>query len=115
MANGQSTFLDFREEAPQKATREMYIGADGNPTKDSIFGWRSSGVPGSVSGFALAHKKYGSKPWNELVAPAVRLAGDGFVVSKALQASLEGSAKNLGTDPESTRIFLNGNHPFAQR
>jgi gamma-glutamyltranspeptidase/glutathione hydrolase len=112
LANGKTTFLDFREEAPKKATRDMYIGPDGNATKESIFGWRSSGVPGSVSGFALAHKEFGSKPWGELVAPAVKLASDGFAVSHALQASLESSAKNLATDPESTRIYLNGGHPF---
>jgi len=58
LANGKTTFLDFREEAPAKATRDMYIGPDGNPTKDSIFGWRATGVPGSVSGYALAHQKY---------------------------------------------------------
>lgn len=112
-ANGKTTFLDFREEAPKKATRDMYLDADGNPTKDSIFGWRSSGVPGSVSGFALAHKEYGSKPWSELLAPAIKLATDGFTVSKALQSSLEGAAKTLATDSESTRIFLNDNHPYA--
>jgi gamma-glutamyltranspeptidase/glutathione hydrolase len=113
LANGKTTFLDFREEAPQKATREMYIGPDGNPTKDSILGWRSSGVPGSVSGFALAHEKYGSKPWAQLVEPAVKLARDGFVMSKVLQGEIEGSSKMLGTDPESTRIFLRGGHPYV--
>lgn len=112
LANGKTTFLDFREEAPRKATRDMYIGADGNPTRDSIQGWRAAGVPGSVSGFALAHKEFGSKPWNELLAPAVKLASDGFVVSKTFQANLDGAAKYLASDPESTRIFLNGNHPF---
>ncbi len=112
LANGKTTFLDFREEAPQKASRDMYIGPDGNPTKESIVGWRASGVPGSVSGFALAHKKYGSKPWADLLAPAVKLASDGFVVSKALQSSLDSSSKYLANDPESARIFLNNNHPF---
>src|SRR3954465_2902588 len=47
MANGKTDFLDFREAAPGKASRDMYLDRDGNPTKDSIFGWRSSGVPGS--------------------------------------------------------------------
>jgi gamma-glutamyltranspeptidase/glutathione hydrolase len=112
LANGETTFLDFREEAPAKASRDMYIGPDGNPTKDSIFGWRATGVPGSVSGYALAHKKFGSKPWSELIAPAEKLASEGFVVSKALQSSIEGSAKSLATDPESTRIFLNGGKNF---
>jgi len=111
LANGQSTFLDFREEAPQKATRDMYIGADGKATNESIYGWRSSGVPGSVAGFDLAAKKFGTKPWAELVAPAVKLAQDGFVVSKALANSLAGEA-SLAKDPESKRIFLHGGVPF---
>ncbi len=114
LASGKTAFLDFREEAPQKASRDMYIGPDGNATKDSIAGWRASGVPGSVSGFALAHKRFGSKPWSELVAPAVKLAGDGIVVSKALQSSLDSASKFLSNDPESTRIFLNGGQPYKE-
>jgi gamma-glutamyltranspeptidase/glutathione hydrolase len=113
MADGKTTFLDFREQAPKKATRDMYIGPDGNATKDSIFGWRSSGVPGSVSGFAYAHKKFGSKPWDQLVSPAVRLAADGFPVSASLQEGLAHTARYMVEDPESTRIFLNGNHPLV--
>ena len=113
MANGKTTFLDFREAAPAKATRDMYLGPDGNPTRESIVGWRASGVPGSVSGFAYAHKKYGSMPWNQLLAPAVKLAADGFPLSKAEQSSYDRAAKYLSGDPESVRIFLNGNHPFS--
>ena len=71
-ANGKTTFLDFREAAPQKATRDMYIGPDGNPTRESIVGWRASGVPGSVAGFEFGSRKFGSKPWQELLAPAVQ-------------------------------------------
>src|SRR5688572_30111702 len=58
LANGQTTFIDFREQAPAAATRTMYLDAQGNLTRDSIEGWRSSGVPGTVRGFELAHKKY---------------------------------------------------------
>lgn len=109
LANGQTTFLDFREAAPRKATRDMYLDADGKATSDSIFGWRSSGIPGSVAGFESASKKFGVKPWRELVAPAVNLAKNGFPLSKTLASSLQ-SEKSLGTDPESKRIFLrNGN------
>ena len=50
-ADGRSTFIDFRERAPQKASRDMYLDAQGNPTRDSVDGWRSVGVPGSVRGF----------------------------------------------------------------
>jgi gamma-glutamyltranspeptidase/glutathione hydrolase len=111
LAGGQSAFLDFREEAPQKATRDMYVGPDGNPTKDSIFGWRSSGVPGSVAGLAEAHKKFGSKPWKELLAPAIKLARDGFPVSEAFASSLQ-SAGQLRKDAESNRVFLHSGNPY---
>ncbi|MBV8553650.1 MAG: gamma-glutamyltransferase [Acidobacteriaceae bacterium] len=110
LADGRTTFLDFRECAPQKATRDMYIGPDGNATKDSILGWRSSGVPGSVAGFGAAFEKFGSKPWADLVNPAVALARDGFIVSKTLVESLQRAQQMLASDPESKRIFLrNGN------
>lgn len=106
LADGTTDFLDFRESAPGKASREMYIGSDGNPTRDSIYGWRSSGVPGSVAGFELAHKKLGSKPWRDLVSPAVKLAADGFTVTEPFAASLHNSQHALQQDPESKRIFL---------
>ena len=105
MADGRTTFLDFRECAPRKATHDMYVGPDGKPTSDSIYGWRSSGVPGSVAGFALAAKQFGSKSWPELLAPAVRLAADGFSVDQTLATSLT-SEHSLATDAESKRIFL---------
>ncbi len=105
LANGTTAFLDFRECAPQKASRDMYIGPDGEPTRDSIYGWRSSGVPGSVSGFSAAFKKFGTKPWADLLDPAVNLARNGFIVSAPFAASLK-SAQQLQQDPESKRIFL---------
>ncbi len=105
LANGKTAFLDFRECAPQKASRDMYIGPDGKATRDSIYGWRSPGVPGSVAGFEAASKRFGSKPWAELLAPSVHLARDGFTVDKTLADSLA-SQKSLASDPESKRIFL---------
>src|SRR6202041_2087941 len=62
LANGRSTFIDFRETAPGKASHDMYLDSKGAPTKDSIIGWRASGVPGTVRGLELAHKKFGRKP-----------------------------------------------------
>ena len=107
-ADGRTTFIDFREKAPIKASRNMYLDAAGNVTKDSLVGWRACGVPGSVRGFELAHKKYGHKPWAELLDPAIRLAGDGFTVSYPLSQSLssENTKKLLARFPESNRIFL---------
>jgi gamma-glutamyltranspeptidase/glutathione hydrolase len=112
LANGQSYFVDFREAAPGKASRNMYIGPDGKPTKDSLFGWRASGVPGSVKGFAEAHEKWGTKKWAELLAPAVNLARNGFTVDKTLAGEIAGSAANLENDSESKRIFLRDGKPY---
>jgi gamma-glutamyltranspeptidase/glutathione hydrolase len=104
MADGRSTFIDFRERAPEKASRNMYLDAQGNLTRDSIEGWRSSGVPGSVRGFELASKTYGTRTWSDNLAPAIELATNGYPVSYALAESLRGS-RSLGRDAESKRIF----------
>ena len=104
LADGRTTFIDFRERAPEKSTRDMYLDAQGNPTRDSIEGWRSSGVPGSVRGFELANTKYGKRTWAENLAPAVDLAIKGYPVSYALSEGLKGS-RSLAADPESKRIF----------
>src|SRR6185295_6999379 len=104
MADGRTTFIDFRERAPEKASRNMYLDAKGELTRDSIEGWRSSGVPGTVRGFEMAVTKYGKRKWAENLAPAIELASKGFPVSYAQSESLKGS-RSLASSPESTRIF----------
>ncbi len=104
MADGRSTFIDFRERAPGKSSRDMYLDAQGNLTKDSIQGWRSSGVPGTVRGFEIAVTKYGRRTWTDSLAPAIELASKGFPVSYPLAEGLKGS-RDLGADPESKRVF----------
>jgi gamma-glutamyltranspeptidase/glutathione hydrolase len=104
-ADGRSTFLDFRERAPQGASRDMYLDSTGKPTRESIEGWRSSGVPGTVRGLEYAQQKYGRAKWKDLVNPAVELAQKGFAVSYA-QAESFRSAKNLANNAESRSIFL---------
>ncbi|OFW12582.1 MAG: gamma-glutamyltransferase [Acidobacteria bacterium RIFCSPLOWO2_12_FULL_66_10] len=104
LADGRTTFIDFRERAPQAASRNMYLDANGTLTKDSIEGWRSSGVPGTVSGFEMAISKYGRRTWADNMAPAYELASKGFPVSYALAEGLKGS-RNLASSPESKRIF----------
>jgi gamma-glutamyltranspeptidase/glutathione hydrolase len=104
-ADGRTTFIDFRETAPAGATRDMYIGPDGKATRESLEGWRSSGVPGTVRGFGMAHAKYGKLKWAEDVAPAIELAAKGFPVSYALAEQLKGDQK-LAKDGESKRIYL---------
>src|SRR5216117_1862714 len=74
LADGRTTFIDFRERAPEQASRNMYLDAKGGLTKDSIEGWRSSGVPGTVRGFEIAVNKYGRRTWAQNMAPAIELA-----------------------------------------
>lgn len=107
-ADGRATFIDFREKAPLQASRNMYLDANGKLTKDSLVGWRASGVPGSVRGFELAHKKYGHKSWAEVLDPAMKLASEGFPVSYNLSESVHspGTMKLLSQFPDSKRIFL---------
>ena len=104
LSDGRATFIDFRERAPERASHDMYLDAQGKPTRDSIEGWRSSGVPGTVRGFELALSKYGKRSWNDDLGPAIELATKGFPVSYALSQSLRIS-RSLGTSPDSKRIF----------
>jgi gamma-glutamyltranspeptidase/glutathione hydrolase len=104
MADGRATFIDFRERAPEKASRNMYLDDKGAMTKGSTEGWRSSGVPGTVRGFEIAVNKYGKRKWAENLAPAVELASKGFPVSYSLAEGLKGS-RSLASSPESKRIF----------
>jgi gamma-glutamyltranspeptidase / glutathione hydrolase len=86
--NGAVTTFDYREKAPLKATRTMYMRngkVDGSLTSA---GYLAPGVPGTVRGLALAHKRFGRLPWKDLVMPAVQLADEGFVLSPALARSL---------------------------
>ena len=108
MADGRTTFIDFREKAPRKATHDMYLDASGNPTQDSVLGWRAAGVPGTVRGLELALKKYGSKPWAELLQPAIHLASSGFPISYSQMRSFKANTDAFSQFPESKRIFLKG-------
>lgn len=82
LADGTDGALDFREKAPLAARRDMYLDADGNVIKDaSLRGHLAVGVPGTVAGMVVAHEKFGSLVWADLLTPAIKLARDGFVLS----------------------------------
>ena len=113
LADGKTTFLDYRETAPGKATRNMYIGKDGKLDEEaSVIGYRSVAVPGTVAGLELALKTYGTMKLADVMAPAIRLAEDGFAVSKKLADELEEESSGLQAFPTSKRIFLNGGQHF---
>lgn len=88
--DGKGDFIDYRETAPSAAHRDMYLDEQGQVIENkSIYGIHTSGVPGSVAGMWLAHKKHGTLPWKALVQPAVTLAEQGFVVPEKLAQLIE--------------------------
>src|SRR6266446_10760277 len=114
-ANGKTTFLDYREVAPAKATRDMYIGKDGKLDEEaSVIGYRSVAVPGTVAGLTLALKTYGSMKLADVMAPAIRLAENGFPVNKRLAHEFEAERPALQRFAFSRRIFLNDGKMFRQ-
>src|SRR5262245_7893326 len=106
--------LDFRETAPAAARRDMFLDAAGAPIPDaSIAGPLAAGVPGTPAGLWELHRARGRLAWAEVVAPAVALARDGFVVSPRLSAVLSEKRDFLARFPESAGVWLPGGAPLA--
>jgi gamma-glutamyltranspeptidase/glutathione hydrolase len=113
LADGKTTFLDYRETAPGKATRDMYIDKDGKLDEEApVIGYKSIAVPGTVAGLALALKTYGSMKLADVMAPAIRLAENGFPVSERLAHEFEVQRSGLQRFAISRRIFLNDGKMF---
>ena len=113
LANGKTSFLDYREVAPGKATRDMYIGKDGKLDEEaSVIGYKSVAVPGTVAGLTLALKTYGSMKLADVIAPAIRLAENGFPINKKLAHEFEEERSGLQRFGISRRIFLNDGKMF---
>jgi gamma-glutamyltranspeptidase / glutathione hydrolase len=114
-ANGKVHFIDFREKAPAAATENMYLDAQGNVLPESnkessLVGYRSIGVPGTVAGLIYAEKQYGKLSIEKVMAPAIKLARDGFRLAAQDTQELKDD-QYLAEFPESKRIFLrNGNY-----
>ena len=107
LADGNSVVVDYREEAPAAATRNMFLDANGKViSESSTVGALAAGVPGTVAGLALAHQKYGKLPWARVLRPAIRLAAKGFPVGYELSESLRADRELLSKFPETCRIFL---------
>jgi gamma-glutamyltranspeptidase / glutathione hydrolase len=113
LADGRTTFFDYREVAPGKASRNMYIKPDGTLDKQlSVIGYKSVAVPGTVAGLELALKNYGKLKLADVLAPAIHLAEDGFSVSEKLARQLDGERAELQQFNLSRRIFLNDGKMF---
>ncbi|WP_334538404.1 gamma-glutamyltransferase [Bradyrhizobium sp. AZCC 2230] len=114
LADGRKTFLDFRETAPKAATANMYLDKDGNVIKGiSTKGHLAVGVPGSVSGMEYAREKYGTMKRADLLAPAIQLAEQGFVLDQGDIDLLRTATDDFKDDPASSAIFLNNGQPFS--
>ncbi len=92
---GETSALDFRETAPSGASRDMYLDKKGNATKDSLNGPKAAGIPGSVAGLFAAHKKLGKLPWKDVVAPAIKLAKEGFKIDQTLSKDIVEVTKKM--------------------
>ena len=114
-ADGTTHFIDFREKAPAAATENMYLDAHGSvipeSNKDSsVVGYRAIGVPGSVAGLVYAEKHYGKLSVEKVIAPAIKLAREGFPLAYEDTQDLK-TNRYLAEFPESKRIFLrDGNY-----
>jgi gamma-glutamyltranspeptidase/glutathione hydrolase len=109
--DGKSTFIDFREEAPLQATETMYQDAKGNLIPGaSILGYRSIATPGSVAGLVYAERKYGRLGLERVIAPAIKLAQEGFQLTA--EEARELTDPDLARFPESKRIFQRDGNLF---
>ena len=113
LANGRSTFIDFRETAPAAATATMFQDAAGNvvPLR-STRGFLAAGIPGTVAGLELARSKYGTRPRAPLMAAAIALASKGFVLDQGDADFLAEGAGDFAKDPASAAIYLNRGRPW---
>jgi gamma-glutamyltranspeptidase/glutathione hydrolase len=113
LPDGRATFLDFREKAPLAATATMFQDAQGNVVPgQSITSWRSTAVPGSAAGLEAARVKYGTMSRATLMAPAIRLARDGFVLTQGDATIFDVMSAYLAHDPAAAAIFLPGGTPL---
>ena len=114
LKDGKNLFLDFREKAPLKATVTMYQDAKGNVVPGrSTDTYLGVGVPGTVMGMDAALAKYGTLPLHTVIAPAIKLARDGFVLQQGDVDLMNGSVKTFAKYPNVAAIFLNHGHPYV--
>ncbi len=103
---GHDVMIDGREVAPLAATRDMYIGADGKPTKQSITGPLAAGIPGTPAAIVHVAENYGRLPLTQSLAPAIQLARDGFELSDFYAKRAKVVFERLQSFPQTTEIFL---------
>ncbi len=112
--DGEATTIDFREKAPLSAYAEMFLDENGEYSREIHHNSHLAvGVPGTVAGFALAHRSYGKLPWEQLVRPAVDLAEEGFVLTQALARSLAALVERYQQYPATIEAFSRNGEAYA--
>ncbi len=105
--SGKTVAIDYRETAPRKASRDMFLGAGGDvDRRRELYSHKAVGVPGTVAGLVLALKQYGSLPLKDVIAPALGLAEDGVLVSPDMAKELAKRKERLARWPASAKIFF---------
>lgn len=113
LADGSNVFLDFREKAPLAATPDMMQNANGKVVRGrSTRSWLGVGVPGTVMGFDTALAKYGTLSLKQVIAPAIKLAKEGYVLRAGDVHLLDTSTKVFAQHPNVAAIFLNQGQPW---
>ncbi|MGA2187063.1 MAG: gamma-glutamyltransferase [Steroidobacteraceae bacterium] len=113
LADGRNTFINFREKAPQAARADMYLDLQGNPiAARSLDGYLAAGVPGTVMGLETAREKYGSLPRAALLQPAIRLAEQGFILTRGDVDILDAALPAFRSQANAAAVFLNHGVPF---
>ncbi|MFI5012888.1 MAG: gamma-glutamyltransferase [Hyphomicrobiales bacterium] len=107
LADGRDIFINFREKAPAAATEKMYLDAQGNAiTNLSLYGYLAAGVPGTVMGLDRALAEYGTLPRDKVMAPAIELARDGYILARGDTDVIDVGVPRFGKDPVASKIFL---------
>ncbi len=105
--------LDFRERAPLKATKNMYLDDKGKVRRNaSINGYLAVGTPGTVAGMYEVHRRYGKLPWKTVVQPSIKLAKDGFLVSDKFVQAVKRRKKMIASNQEARAIFTRSGNYF---
>jgi gamma-glutamyltranspeptidase/glutathione hydrolase len=113
LADGRNTFINFREKAPLAARADMFLDPQGNPISDkSVNGYLAAGVPGTVMGLETARQEYATLPRPVLMAAAIRLAQDGFVVTRGDVDELEVGSADFRAQPNVAAVFLHDGVPY---
>ncbi len=112
MKDGTVRTIDYREAAPGKASRDMYLDANGEPTEASVTGHLAAGVPGAPAGMIEAHRALGRLPFKDVIEPAIKLAREGFIIDDYRSRSIAGDKARLSQFPASATQYLpGGNEP----